>query len=60
VRDVHVTLKDVHHPRCHENGQRLAGNVGKPELTELSQLGTIFGIFAVIFVVKSRVSIVEL
>jgi hypothetical protein len=29
-------------------------------LTELSQLGTIFGIFAVIFVVKSRVSIVEL
>ncbi len=29
-------------------------------LAELSQLGTIFGIFAVIFVVKSRVSIVEL
>jgi hypothetical protein len=22
VRDVQVTLQDVHHPRCHENGQR--------------------------------------
>jgi hypothetical protein len=31
VRDVQVTLQDVHHPRCHENGQRLAGNVGNPE-----------------------------
>src|SRR5258708_1449097 len=30
------------------------------ELTELSQVETIFGIFAVIFVVKSCVSIVEL
>jgi hypothetical protein len=32
VRDVQVTLQDVHHPRCHENGQRLAGNVGLPEM----------------------------
>jgi hypothetical protein len=31
VRDVHVTLQDVHHPRCHENGQRLAGNVALPD-----------------------------
>ncbi len=38
MRDVHVTLKDVHHPRCHENGQRLAGNVGKPELMVRSGL----------------------
>ena len=26
-----VTPQDVHHPRRHENGQRLAGYVGKPE-----------------------------
>jgi hypothetical protein len=28
---VQVTPQDVHHPRRHENGQRLAGNVGKSE-----------------------------
>ena len=32
VRDVQVTPQDVHHPRRHENGQRLAGYVGKPEV----------------------------
>ena len=30
VRHVQVTPQNVHHPRHHENGQRLAGNVGKP------------------------------
>ena len=32
MRDVQVTLQDVHHPRGHENGQRLAGYVGYPEV----------------------------
>jgi hypothetical protein len=32
VRDVQVTLQDVHHPRRHESGQRLTGYVGKPEV----------------------------
>ena len=31
VRDVQVTLQDVHHPRRHENGRRLAGNVAYVE-----------------------------
>jgi hypothetical protein len=31
VRDVQVTLQDVYHPRCYENEQRLAGNIGKSE-----------------------------
>jgi hypothetical protein len=34
VRDVRVTLQDVHHPRRHENGQRLAGYVGQPEVIQ--------------------------
>jgi len=32
VRHVQVTPQDDHHPRRHENGQRLAGNVGNPSL----------------------------
>jgi hypothetical protein len=31
VCDVQVTPQRVHHPRHHENGQKLAGNVGKPD-----------------------------
>jgi hypothetical protein len=36
VRDVQVTLQDVHHPRGHENGQRLAGYVAKPDMCRAS------------------------
>jgi len=32
VPHVQVTPQDVHHPRRHENGQRLAGYVGNPYL----------------------------
>jgi len=32
VRNVQVTPQNVHHPRRHENGQRLAGNVSNPEV----------------------------
>src|SRR4029077_18608862 len=31
VRHVQVTPQEVHHPRHHENGQRLAGNVAQSE-----------------------------
>jgi hypothetical protein len=31
VRHVQVTPQNVHHPRHHENGQRLAGNVAYSE-----------------------------
>jgi hypothetical protein len=37
VRNVQVTPQDVHHPRRHENGQRLAGYVGNPSLIALRQ-----------------------
>ena len=30
MRDVQVTLQDVHHPRCHENGAEMAGNARQP------------------------------
>jgi len=36
VPHVQVTPQDVHHPRRHENGQRLAGYVGQPQAAPFS------------------------